>query len=153
MRKRTQARAIALQAIYQMDVQRKMTGVPAARPESFEELICEASEDPEVREYARLLVEGVGRHMRDLDDRITRVSDNWKLNRIAAVDRSILRIAIFEMLEVADVPPKVAINEAIDLAKTYSTEQSGSFVNGLLDRVYAELRGGAEESTGTPQKV
>jgi len=64
------------------------------------------------------------------------VAKNWKLNRIAPVDRCILRLALFEMLEMDEVPPKVAINEAIDLAKKFSTEQSGAFVNGILDRIY-----------------
>ena len=98
-----------------------------------------------MREYARFLVEGVIARQRDLDERITAVAEHWKLHRIAPVDRSILRLGLFELLESADVPPKVAINEAIELAKKYSTEQSGAFVNGILDQAYAASRRAASK--------
>ena len=78
--------------------------------------------------------------MDDLDRRIAAAALRWKLSRIAPIDRCILRIALFEILESGDVPPKVAINEAIELAKKFSTEQSGSFVNGILDRIWTDSR-------------
>jgi transcription antitermination factor NusB len=136
MRKRTRAREIALQALYQHDVGGKRSGKPAAGTCDVEPFIETATGDPEVRQYARRLADGVIASCSELDEKITAVAKNWKLNRIAPVDRCILRLALFEMLEMDEVPPKVAINEAIDLAKKFSTEQSGAFVNGILDRIY-----------------
>ena len=137
MRKRTLAREIALQALYQYDLQKKTEPI---RPEALESFVEEATGDPAVREYARILLGGTIHRMEDLDTRIAAAAQNWKLGRMAPVDRCILRLAIFELLESEDVPPKVAINEAVDLAKKFSTEQSGAFVNGILDKIFSELR-------------
>jgi transcription antitermination factor NusB len=139
MHKRTQARKIALQALYQHDLGSKASKSPPAACE-VEPFIETATMDPEVRQYARRLATGVISASSDLDEKIVAVARNWKLNRIAPVDRCILRLALFEMLETDEVPPKVAINEAIELAKEFSTEQSGAFVNGILDRVYNDLK-------------
>lgn len=146
MRKRTLAREIALQAIYQHDLQRRHAATrpgaaspPPHTPQDFDELIAERSEDPEVRAYARALVDGAMARADEIDRRISEAALHWKLHRIAPVDRSVLRLAIFELLERPDVPPKVVINEAVDLAKKFSTEGSGAFVNGILDRIYGEL--------------
>jgi transcription antitermination factor NusB len=137
MRKRTQAREIALQALYQYDLCRERdTGVP----ETFERFVEECTDDSEVREYATFLIDGATATLDELDDRIAPAAQNWKISRMAPVDRCVLRIALFELLESPEVPPKVAINEAIDLAKKFSTEQSGAFVNGILDRIYGELK-------------
>ena len=140
MRKRTQAREIALKALYQHDLRKKADREASATVDDFEPFITEESDDPEVREYARLLLDGALATMDDLDRRIAAVALRWKLSRIAPIDRCILRIALFEILESGDVPPKVAINEAIELAKKFSTEQSGSFVNGILDRIWTDSR-------------
>ncbi len=140
MRKRTQAREIAFQALYQHDVHQKIDETAPSTVDDFETFIAGATDDVEVRKYARILVDGTIAMRQNLDERITQAAKNWKLSRIAPVDRSILRLALFEMLGSEDVPPKVAINEAIDLAKRYSTEQSGAFVNGILDRIYNEIR-------------
>jgi len=137
MRKRTQAREIALQALYQHEIQRR---ADQNLKVAWEEFLAETTDDPGVRDYARFLMEGVLNRLEELDGRIADVAENWNLNRIAIVDRCILRIALFELLDSADVPPKVAINEAIDLAKKFSTEQSGNFVNGILDKVYSDMR-------------
>ena len=136
MRKRTQAREIALQALYQFDMLRQIEDSTYTRAEDFESFIQESTEDLDVRDYTRRLLRGVLDSIDDLDAQIAAVSENWRLHRTAAVDRCALRIGLFEMLESAEVPPKVAINEAIDLAKKYSAEQSGAFVNGILDRIY-----------------
>lgn len=143
MRKRTQAREIALQGLYQYDIQKALD---APKPEELDSFIDGRTEDPEVRRYARVLLDGTIGRLDDLDARIAAASRHWKIQRIAAVDRCVLRIAIFELLESEDAPPKVAINEAIDLAKRYSTEASGSFVNGILDTVWRELA--AERKSG-----
>jgi len=139
MRKRTQAREIALQALYQHDLGGKRFNKPTTGTCEVEPFIETATGDPEVRQYARRLADGVISSCSELDEKIASVTRNWKLNRIAPVDRCVLRLALFEMLETDDVPPKVAINEAIELAKKFSTEQSGAFVNGILDRIYNDL--------------
>jgi N utilization substance protein B len=84
-------------------------------------------------------------HLPEIDDRIRRYSENFDFNRIAAVDRNILRLAIYEMLFRDDIPPVVSINEAIELAKTFGGTESGRFVNGILDRVRKELTRPARE--------
>lgn len=136
MRKRTQAREIALQALYQFDIHRQIDETYSPGVKGFEQFIVESTDDPQVRDYARRLLEGVLCSLEELDTQIAAVSENWRLNRTAAVDRCVLRIGLYEMLESPEIPPKVAINEAIDLAKKYSAEQSGAFVNGILDRIY-----------------
>lgn len=93
---------------------------------------------PKARAFAESLVQGVWAHREELDELITRFSRNYRLSRLAAVDRNILRLAVYEILHNKEVPPVVAINEAIELAKEYGSEESGRFVNGLLDRIRAE---------------
>ena len=87
----------------------------------------------EAFEYARILVEGTLEHREEIDGLIRDQADNWRLERMPAVDRNILRLAIFEMLHQRDVPKLVVMDEAIELAKRFGSEQSGRFVNGLLD--------------------
>lgn len=84
-------------------------------------------------------VEGVEQNRAELDERIQRFSDNWELDRMNAVDRNVLRLAFFELYHCEDVPPVVAVNEAITLAKELSSEESGKFVNGILDKVIRTL--------------
>lgn len=144
-----------MQALYQHDMwERSRDGsLPAAAPaagaageavfdaEAADRFIDSATNDPEVRDFARTLYHGAV-EIREVADRLLgEVADRWKLERIAAIDRAILRLAIFELLELDEIPVKVAINEAIELAKKYSTAQSGGFVNGLLDRL-SSLRDG-----------
>jgi N utilization substance protein B len=93
---------------------------------------------PKARAFAESLVQGVWTHRVELDELITKFSRNYRLSRLAAVDRNILRLAVYEILHNKEVPPVVAINEAIELAKEYGSEESGRFVNGLLDRIRAE---------------
>jgi transcription antitermination protein NusB len=93
---------------------------------------------PPVAQFTRELIEGVTEHRAELDDLIRRYADRWALERMPIVDRNLLRLGIFELLYRSDVPPAVAINEAVELAKLLSTEDSGRFVNGLLGRVARE---------------
>jgi N utilization substance protein B len=93
--------------------------------------------------YAVELVEGVEAHQAAIDEVIGRLSRGWTLERMPAVDRALLRIAIFELQHRPDVPTAAAISEAVELAKTFSTEDSGRFVNGMLSAVAAECRGDA----------
>ncbi len=85
--------------------------------------------------YLEKLVEGVRAHQEELDVLIRRYSEHWRLERMAAVDRNLLRLALFELLHQPDIPAKVVINEAVELAKRYGSEMSGAFVNGILDRI------------------
>jgi transcription antitermination protein NusB len=94
---------------------------------------------PAVRTFATNLLNGIVAHQVTIDEKITKYTANYELKRISAVDRNILRIAVYEMLYADDVPPIVAINEAIDIAKKFGTEDSGKFVNGVLDRVKLDL--------------
>lgn len=93
----------------------------------------------ETRLFADPLIRGVIEHRDVLDEHIKKHVKNWDLHRIAAVDRNILRLAIYEMLHREDIPPVVSINEAVDVAKKFSTQDSGKFVNGILDKVKGEL--------------
>ena len=95
--------------------------------------------EAEMRLFAEPLIRGTLQHRDESDAHIMKHVKNWELSRIAAVDRNILRLAIYEMLHREDIQPVVSINEAVDIAKKFSTEDSGKFVNGILDKVKAEL--------------
>ena len=97
------------------------------------------AEEMEVRLFAEPLIRGALQHRDAIDAQIKQLVKNWELHRIAAVDRNILRLAIYEMLHRDDIPPVVSINEAVDIAKKFSTQDSGKFVNGVLDKVKSEL--------------
>jgi transcription antitermination factor NusB len=134
LRKRSRARELALHALYQLDLR---------GPEVIEELshyIDENAGEPGVRVFALELFNGCRERRDELDAHIQRVAENWDIRRMAVVDRNVLRLASYELLFTNDVPPKVAINEAIDLAKRYSTADSGAFVNGILDRIHLDHR-------------
>ena len=92
-----------------------------------------------IRDFALPLIEGVLRERVEVDERISRYAENYELGRLAVVDRNILRLAIYEMLHRNDIPPVVSINEAIEIAKRFGTEESSRFVNGILDRVKLDL--------------
>lgn len=101
--------------------------------------------DADAREFARRLILGTKRHRDEIDTLLKSVARNWDLRRMAAVDRNILRMSAYEMLWCRDVPPKVAINEAIELGKRFSTANSGAFVNGILDRIRIDKLGNSEK--------
>ena len=103
------------------------------------ELPPPTTEEAAVRLFADPLIRGTIEHRDEADAVIKKHAKNWDLHRIAAVDRNILRLAIYEMLHREDIPPIVSINEAVDIAKKFSTEDSGKFVNGILDKVKDEL--------------
>jgi N utilization substance protein B len=103
------------------------------------ELPPPSADEAAVRLFADPLIRGTLEHRAEADAIITKHAKNWELNRIAAVDRNILRLAIYEMLHRDDIPPVVSINEAVDIAKKFSTQDSGKFVNGILDKVKGEL--------------
>ena len=96
-------------------------------------------EEAETRLFAEPLIKGVLQYRDAIDEHIKKHAKNWDFHRIAVVDRNIMRLAIYEMLHREDIPPVVSINEAVDIAKKFSTEDSGKFVNGILDKVRGEI--------------
>jgi transcription antitermination protein NusB len=103
------------------------------------ELPAPTLEETSIRLFAEPLIRGTLEHRNEADEIIKKHAKNWELHRIAAVDRNVLRLAIYEMLHRDDIPPVVSINEAVDIAKKFSTQDSGKFVNGILDKVKGEL--------------
>ena len=94
--------------------------------------------DNETRIFAKQLIDGTRKSLTSIDALLARVARNWDLNRMAVIDRNVLRMAVYELLSCHDIPPKVTINEAIELGKKYSTMNSGAFINGILDRVHLD---------------
>ncbi|HEY5704701.1 MAG TPA: transcription antitermination factor NusB [Terrimicrobiaceae bacterium] len=94
---------------------------------------------PSARRFCSALVEGAIEHQKSIDETIRKNTQNYELARISVVDRNVLRVAIYEMLHCEEIPPVVSINEAIEIAKKYSTEESGRFVNGVLDQIRGAL--------------
>lgn len=107
-----------------------------------------STDEAAVRLFADPLIRGAIEKRNEIDEIIRRHTKNWEIHRIAAVDRNILRLAIYEMLFRDDIPPVVSINEAVDIAKKFSTHESGKFVNGILDKVRSELMRPAREPAG-----
>jgi N utilization substance protein B len=135
MGKRREGREVALQLLFHWDL--NVQKAPQATDlDLFWEL---RNVIAGVRSFAMTVLNGVIAHQSTIDSKITKYTANYELKRISAVDRNILRMAIYEMLYAIDVPPIVAINEAIDIAKKFGTEESGKFVNGVLDRVKLDL--------------
>ncbi|MFO0889242.1 MAG: transcription antitermination factor NusB [Isosphaeraceae bacterium] len=130
MTRRSRGREVALQVLYQVE---QNAGMPAREIEQF--IKRRLLGEPKLVEFTRELIAGVREHQPRIDEMIQGVAENWRLDRMAAIDRNILRLGAYEVLYRGEVPPKVAINEALELAKRYSTAQSSRFVNGILDRV------------------
>jgi transcription antitermination factor NusB len=127
-----------LQILFQFDLRGADYAAQVGRTTA--ELCADESKDEEdVHEFAVRLVDGTLAHREEIDLKLQAVTRNWDLRRMANVDRNVLRMAMYELMHCRDVPPKVAINEAIDLAKKYSTANSGGFVNGILDRIRIDL--------------
>ncbi len=108
---------------------------PGERAAAFKSFWEDRAAPPEVQQFAESLVQGTLEHVGEIDRVITRSATHWSLARIAPVERNILRLATFELLYRDDIPERVAINEAIELAKLYGSEESGAFVNGILDQI------------------
>ena len=129
MNSRTRARKCALQMLYQAEMTQDSIG-------RVQTLFWQSENAPErVREFANPLVEGTFEYRETIDSAIRSAADNWTLERMPIVDLCILRSATYELLYLIDVPPAVSINEAVELAKTYSTDDSPKFVNAVLDRI------------------
>jgi N utilization substance protein B len=129
--KRHKARTIALQALYEVDA-------VARQPEAVtERLLGEAGLSEENSEFVRELVNGTMKHREEIDRKIQKHAPAWPVEQIAIIDRNILRLAIFEILFDNKVPVKVAVSEAVELAKTFGSDKSSKFVNGVLGAVSA----------------
>ncbi|MBF0488040.1 MAG: transcription antitermination factor NusB [Nitrospirae bacterium] len=127
---RRQAREYVLQALFQYEFTKSVSG----RQEIKEGLVYKSPSD-DILEFIEDLIGGVIKHLEEIDDIIQSVSKHWELQRIASVDRNIIRFAVYELLYRADIPAAVTINEAVDIAKKYSTLESFSFINGILDTI------------------
>jgi N utilization substance protein B len=129
MGNRRRSRELAMQALFQIEM---------IQDDSTEavELFCRHFRvSKSVKPFFLRLVEGVREFQSEIDALIERFSENWKISRMSRVDRNVLRVAVYELLHCHDIPPKVSINEAIDIAKRFGTEDSGAFINGILDSV------------------
>lgn len=132
MRKRTKAREAALKLLYQIDI----TGEDCASVLS--RFVRENKLEEPVVEFCSRLVSGTRENITRLDEIIARCAENWHIDRMAKIDRNILRMSAYELLFCRDIPVKVALNEAVELAKRYGGSESGKFVNGILDRINQE---------------
>ena len=145
MSSRRISRECAAQFLYQQDV-------CALSPQELEKALegfwsLRELVDP-VKVFSEELIRGVLSKRAEIDEKIKGYADNWDMDRIAKVDLSVLRMAVYEMLFRDDIPPVVSINEAIEIAKRFSTEDSGRFVNGVLDRVRKDLLRPSRQSAG-----
>lgn len=170
MHNRRKAREIALQVLYELD----MVGIDVSeavelfwdhftlpdevfepfwdyfdRPENARKKRLKGfAPSEEARVFSSQLIEGAWQHRHEIDRMISDCSEHWSVSRMSKVDRSILRMAVYELLYCDDIPPKVTLNEAIDLGKTYGSENSGAFINGILDALYGKL----QQTGQTPDK-
>ncbi len=134
MSNRHLARAVALQSLYEWDFYRGQKDPLVVADRNLEEFATQLDE----KDFARDIVKGVVLHQGEIDGAIRRFAPDWPLEKITTVDRNVLRIASYELMYNFEIPSKVAINEAIELAKTFGGESSGKFVNGVLGAVYRD---------------
>lgn len=138
MRVRSQAREYSLQTLYQIEV----AGISSS--EALNDFF-EGKDLPEtLYEFTCFLIEGILANTSELDSFIKKYARNWDVERMAVIDKNILRMAIFELLYVEDIPPKVSINEAVELAKRFGDVDSAKFVNGILDSIFRNEKGPSE---------
>ena len=124
------ARECVLKILYQFDI----LGENSAQ--ILSDFWADNPVSPDVREFADRIVSGTIQQLGDIDQKIGKYTENWEMSRMAIVDRNILRFAVYELLYMDDIPPKVTINEAVNIAKRYSQEEAGKFVNGVLDKIH-----------------
>jgi N utilization substance protein B len=133
--KRRRAREFALQLLFQLDIRQEKPTLTL-----FKRFWAEQDTDEEIRSFAEEIVKGTFKHIAVINKNIVTCAKNWSMDRMATVDRNVLRMAVYEILFRLDIPSSVTINEAIELAKKFGTDESGAFVNGILDSV-ARLAG------------
>jgi N utilization substance protein B len=140
---RRKSRELALQALFQEELAGR------AGLLDFEEFCAHFQVNKKAIPYAQKLLHGVHEKREAINQLISRYAENWRLERMSVIDRNILRLAVFELHFTDDVPTSVAINEAVEIAKRYSTDDSGSFINGILDAMARAENSGAENKTKT----
>lgn len=128
--KRRKAREHALQILFQLDIRKEKPSAVVLK-----HLWAEYRPDDEVKAFAEEIIKGTYKHLSEINSLIHQCAKNWTLDRMAVVDRNVIRMAVYEILFRMDIPTSVTINEAIEIAKKYGTEESASFVNGILDSV------------------
>ncbi len=132
---RRTARECVLQILFQTEFQNKNKGdAPRLNVDVEKKMVSQ------VKVFANQLLEGVFAHQQKIDDIIERYAKNWSKDRMAIVDRNILRFSIYELLYLPEIPSNVTINEAIEIAKNYGNENSGAFINGILDRIQSDFQ-------------
>lgn len=144
MSSRRRAREYALSALFQADVGKLevrdgLEALWGGLLEETEDVLGTRAPESEEIEFATALAQGVSEHQADIDTRIEASSTNWRIGRMSAVDRNILRLGTFELVHQPSTPPHVVINEAVELAKRFGTQDSKAFVNGILDRIGRDL--------------
>ena len=145
MSRRSRARAIVLQILYQDDLN-------PTQPQDVKIRFVNSrlKNNQELVKFADGLIVGVRENRDELDEKLSKIADNWRLSRMAATDRNVLRLGAYELLH-TDTPPPVVINEAIELARRYGSDQSAQFVNGVLDRLLKRSKAGdAPSATAKP---
>lgn len=130
MRKRSRARELALHFLYQVDITKDDP------TQALDEFWKSNPVEDSIKEFAAKLISGTCANISKIDELISKYAQNWQLSRMAVIDRNILRLASFELILMDDIPPKVSINEAVELAKKYGDIESGKFVNGILDKIH-----------------
>ena len=129
---RRKAREVTLQALYQYELLQQGDRF------SFEQFCSHFQVNKKAIPYARTLLVGIHENEKEIDQHISKYAENWRLERMSVIDRNILRLAVFELIYQNDIPASVAINEAVEIAKRYSTDDSGPFINGILDAMAKE---------------
>jgi N utilization substance protein B len=137
MGSRRAARELALQALYQLDVLGDVGGEPTSLALFWEHFAPEA--DPENRRFARELVAGVRADVERIDGLIAAAAEHWRLPRLARVDLNLLRLGVYELLERAEIPASVTLDEAVEIARRFGSEESAAFVNGVLDHIARQI--------------
>lgn len=146
MTNRSRAREVALQLLFQRDHN------PGVERADLERFVQDRLADSSLQSFCRSLYDGVVGHAQEIDDRLTQAAENWRLPRMAGVDRNVLRLGAFELLFSAETPPGVALNEAIELARRFGSADSPSFVNGVLDQIRRGLTQPTTDHTGDTDK-
>ena len=134
MHQRRKAREVTLQVFYALDAQ------DIGWQEAIDLFWSHFEAPEEARKFSTFLIEGTWNHREQINGLIGGSSENWTMARMSRVDKSLLRMAVYELLYCQDIPPKVTLNEAIDQGKVYGSENSGAFINGILDALYGKLR-------------
>jgi transcription antitermination factor NusB len=135
MNRRRKARELALQMLFQYEFTGQRSDFRAV-----EDLDPTKKEHTDIKQFSEELVNGTLTNLKEIDSRIRLAAEHWKMDRMASVDRNIMRFAVYELLYRNDIPPAVTINESLEIAKKFSSSEAASFINGLLDKIARESR-------------